>query len=661
MHSLRETAQGRRTLYRAGKSLTGFYRKTARSRIPHTERRFVCWDGEGVTEPSTNAHYYVLFGNSDGDYISGDSLATHDCLRLLIDSADPDAIHFGFAFNYDVNMILKDLPKNHWRILIDEGWVRWGDFRINYMPRKWFQVTDRYKKQTVKIWDVWSFFMTSFVVACSQYGIDLAELVTSGKEDRSSFKLDELETKILPYWKEENDKAVELLESLRHSLYGANLLITQWHGPGAIASYSMGQHRMGEAMRTPPEQVLRASQYAYGGGRFELFKVGRANCKVYEYDINSAYPYAISQLPNLSRGEWKHVTEPTTIARFGVYRISWRQNPYRPMANVLRPHPFLYRNEKGLISYPCINDTWVWSPELWRTHNFPGLEIHEGWEFVENSDDRPFEWLAQNYELRQKYKREGNQAQYALKLQMNSMYGKMAQRVGWNEARNTPPKWHQLEWAGWVVSYCRAMVFQASLLAGTNLVAFETDAVFSTTPIDFGKGSQGFTIGTRLGDWEATTYDDFIYLQSGCRFGLNPRVNGKRKHNGWQPKYRGFDKGSIDVRKVKRVLAKDPEHWEITGTTTRFIGAKQAMQTDWSSWRKFITTERTLRIGGEGKRQHIPNLCRACANGIPGSQGFHDCVLANPMGGASHPHPLPWNGPLDTVQENIDDSKWEMQ
>jgi hypothetical protein len=549
-------------------------------------------------------------------------------------------------------MILKDMPKNHWRVLIDEGWVRWGDFRINYMPRKWFQVTDRYQKKTVKIWDVWSFFMTSFVVACTQYGVDLNDIVTGGKNSRSSFKLDELETKILPYWKEENDKAVELLESLRSSLYSANLLITQWHGPGAIASYSLRKHRMGDAMQKPPEKVLRASQYAYGGGRFELFKVGRANQPVYEYDINSAYPYAISQLPDLSNGWWEHVEKPSSIERFGVYRITWKQNPYRPMGNLLRPHPFLYRNSKGLISYPCIVDTWVWSPELWRTHKFPGLEIQEGWVFHEGTDTRPFGWLAENYELRRQYKAAGNQAQYALKLQMNSMYGKMAQRVGWNEEHNTAPKWHQLEWAGWVVSYCRAMVFQASLLAGPGLVAYETDAVFSTNPIDFRKGTQGYTEGNGLGNWEATTFDDFIYLQSGCRFGL---VNGE-----WQAKYRGFDKGSITVDEVLRVLDKDPNEWEVTGTTTRFIGAKQAMHTDWTKWRTFDTTERTLRIGGEGKRQHMPNLCRACDSGIPGSQGFHDCVLANPMGGLSHPHPLPWNGPLDQVQEMLDDSKWEI-
>lgn len=645
VHELRKTPTGRKKLIDSGRSLSGYQSK---SKIPATERRFVAWDGEGTTD-LLGTHHYVLFGNSDGNYITARSLSTRDCLKLLIDNADRDAIHFGFAFAYDVNMIIRDLSPSHLRILKEKNSVIWNRYRLEYVPRKWFVVTDRYENKTTKIWDVWSFFMSSFIEACRQYKVELNDTVIAGKAARSIVTFDKLESDIIPYWKEENQKAVELVEKLREALYAAGLFITNWHGPGAIANYSMRLHNISAAKKEPPKDVIEASQYAYGGGRFELFKVGRANCTVYEYDINSAYPYAIAQLPNFSRGHWRHVTQPNSIRRFGVYRISWRVNPYNPIGNLLRPMPFLHRSARGEISFPCVADTWVWSPELWHTSRFPGLTIHEGWEFIEDDEnDRPFAWIQESYAQRKKYKEAGNAAQLALKLQMNSMYGKMAQRVGWNEEKRTAPKWHQLEWAGWVVSLCRANVFRAALRAGAGIVAFETDAVFTTQRLD-----NVLRLGSELGDWEESVYDDFLYLQSGCRFGL---VNSE-----WKEKYRGFDKGSITVEAAIEKLSLPPTDWRIRGSTTRFIGFAQALHTDFNRWRKFETaSERILSIGGEGKRKHVPEHCRACRNGKNGNECFHDAILVRPIGGESAKHPLPWiDADLTEPQTLADASKWE--
>jgi hypothetical protein len=648
-HELRRTAEGRKYLVKTGVSLKGYRRGGTKeySDIPFTERRFVSWDGEG--DPSKTTYY--LFGNSDGDYVAAPSLTTIQCLTLLCQKADKDAIHFGFAFGYDVNMILVDLSKNHLRILKDHGSVIWKRWRIEYIPRKWFLVTDRATNKTVRVWDTWSFFMTSAVKAWKQYGVEITEKLVAEKDTRSERGYAELEAD-LEYWREENQAYVQLLEKLRESLHAAGLYISSWHGPGAIASYSMGKHRIDKCMAPSPEPVNLASQYAYGGGRFELFKIGRANRPVYEYDINSAYPYAISQLPNLARGHWKHVRSVSRIARFGVYRVTFAINPFDPISNFHRPMPFFHRDSKGQISFPCVNDTWVWSPELWSKQNFPGITIHEGWEFVEeNINDRPFQWLAENYEIRKEYKRQANPAQMALKLQMNSMYGKQAQRVGWNEEKRKPPKWHQLEWAGWVTSYCRSMVYRAALHAGTALVAFETDAVFSTVSL---RESKYVHLTGNLGGWEETVYDDFVYLQSGARFGL---IDGE-----WKSKYRGFDQGSLKLEDALYVLSLDPEYWTIRGTTKRFVGFAQALHQNFALWRTFETDKaRFLHIGGEGKRRHIPKLCRACQTGTPASETFHDAALAQPIGGDSVKHYLPWKDEqLLLTQEQSDERKHEV-
>jgi hypothetical protein len=550
-------------------------------------------------------------------------------------------------------MILRDVSKNHLRVLKDQGYIHWKRWNLQYLPRKWFLVTDRLMGKTVRIWDVFSFFMCSAVDAWEKYNVEVSETVLRGKMERGDVPFEKLWTDIFPYWAEENQAYVALMVKLREALHSANLYISSWHGPGAIASHSLKKHGNDRAMAKVSGAISDASQYAYGGGRFEMFKVGRAGVPVYEYDVNSAYPYAISQLPNLAHGSWRHVLEPSRISRFGVYRINFSVNPFDPVSNFHRPMPFLHRDKRGNISFPCVNETWVWSPELWGKTNFPGLTIHEGWEFCEEDDeDRPFAWLAENYAIRQRYKDDGNPAELALKLQMNSMYGKMAQRVGWNQEKRLAPKWHQLEFAGWVTSLCRSMVFRASLYSGSNLVAYETDAVFSTSDI-----SEHLEIGDGLGKWEMTTYDDFVYLQSGCRFGL--------KNGAWKAKYRGFDKGSLSLDAALESLGGPPDEWTITGTTKRFIGFAQALHTNFDSWREFQSDKaRVLHIGGEGKRRHIPKLCRACRDGIPANETFHDAALGVPIpeNSRSEKHHLPWKDtiPLDT-QNLTDESRFEVE
>lgn len=659
-HEKRRTAKGRAILVQTGVSMKGYSRGQGHySNIPFTERRFCAWDGESVRthirtdyvdldgerlayERSNSV--YVLFGNSDGKYISAPNLGSVELLTFITENADIDAIHFGFAFGYDVNMIVRDLSKNHLRLLKDKGSVLWKRWRIEYLPRKWFVVTDRLTGRTVKIWDVFSFFMCSAVKAWQQYHVEVSETVLKGKEDRGDLPYEKLWTDIYPYWKEENDAYVKLMERLREALHAADLYISSWHGPGAIASHSLKKHRVDRSMDSCPEPVNEAAQFGYGGGRFEMFKVGRAGVPVYEYDINSAYPYAISKLPDLARGKWQHVLSPDAIARFGIYRVSFRVNPFGPISNFHRPMPFLHRDKRGQISFPCDVETWVWSPELWGKKNFPGLTIHEGWEFKEETDARPFDWLAENYKIRKQYKEEGNQAQLALKLQMNSMYGKMAQRVGWNEEKRTAPKWHQLEWAGWVTSYCRSMVYRAALRAGTGLVAFETDAVFSLNPL-----SDALDVGDELGQWGETIFDDFVYLQSGCRFG---QIGEE-----WQAKYRGFDMGSISLSAALDALGGPPETWAITGTTKRFVGFAQALHTDFGQWREFQSGKaRLLHIGGEGKRKHVTRLCSACHAGIPANEGFHDAALANPIAGQSTKHHLPWKDPIPLLTQEMTDA-----
>ena len=617
-------------------SIRTYHTGTGRSRAG-TNKEFVAWDGEGITPSGERQQNYVLFGNSKGFEAAGYSLDTKECFRVMLDTerAYPNAIHVGFAFSYDVEMILKDIPVPFMRTLKNNGYVYWEGFRIEYRRNKWFQVTLKNDDEHVvcRIWDVWSFFSTSFVVALREYlGNDPeVEYIEAGKSNRSVFQYAELDTEIRPYWQAELRQLVNLMNALRERLYGADLKITNWHGPGAIATYAMTQRGVKKSMATIPDDVSQCSRFAYAGGRFELFRIGQHKGPVHAYDIRSAYPSAIQHLPNLATGEWSHVTAPTTIAKFGMYRIRFNF----PNLFTTRPMPLYYRDVRSAVHFPNVVEGWYWSPEAQNCLAMPEAEIVEGWEYHAD-EERPFTWIGEVYEQRAQWKREGNPSQIALKLLMNSMYGKFAQRVGYKG--NDSPTWHQLEWAGFITSYARAKLFRVMMEAHNkgSLLAVETDGIFSTEPLSTP------VLSENLGDWEHDEYEGIIYLQSGFYF--------KKRDGQWSAKSRGFDKGSITVDDAIASLGKwrpwqdEAPLGEILGQLTRFttMGQYLQMHKPEQNRRVWETQYRELRLGTDGKRIHRPLFCRACALGISPVDALHDMTIWQPVGGHTYPHILPW-------------------
>lgn len=57
-----------------------------------------------------------------------------------------------------------------------------------------------------------------------------------------------------------------------------------------------------------PLAVTDFAWKSYFGGRFEMLQRGFIG-KAHVYDINSAYPYAITQLPDLTKGDWYRTDE----------------------------------------------------------------------------------------------------------------------------------------------------------------------------------------------------------------------------------------------------------------------------------------------------------------------------------------------------------------
>lgn len=597
------------------------------------KRPFVGWDGEGIT--TDGRHEYALFGCSLGMEVSAPTLHTVDCLDLLttVEQQHPNVYHVIFAGKYDVNMILRDCHYLTLERLHRTGRAQHAGYTLGYAPGKFFRV--RRHDVSLTLFDVWAFFQSSFVKACTDYlGTDATiERIEEGKRRRHDFTWEDMPY-VTDYFRSELAYLVRLMDKLRSYLQTAGLNITSWHGPGAISSLMFNQQGIKRHMHPTPPEVIHVVQHAYQGGRPELTKAGAYFGLVWQNDRNSAYPAGIAQLPSLAGSTWRHVRRPQDFEDWGIYHVVARTT--FDVARDGRPYPLFWRDRHGCVYYPRNVNGWYWGVEARLLSEFPHVygewDVSEAW-ILTHRNTYPFRWVTDYYEQRRAWKAAGNPAQITIRLGLNSMYGKQAQRVGAH--RGGPPAWHQLEWAGWVTAANRAELYRAMMQSPATVISCATDSVFGTAPLQL-------PISDRLGEWDENISTGIIVLQSG--------VYWLRDTDGeWHAKYRGFDKGTITpdmALAYLRRLDDDPTGAaRLEAPSTRFMTWGQTR--GGVNWRQWRTEPRSLEFGSViSKGGHFPEVCPQCARGeslVGTLHPLHTCGLPWIGKSMSAAHSLPWS------------------
>lgn len=650
----RKSDKGRESTHRYEKSAprkrAQRQRKIENGPDGYLDRPFIAWDGEGITVG--DKHLYTLFSSSAGDYLQDDSgLRTEDLFRCLIDRKAEDSgegIHVIYGASYDFNMMLTDVSIETLNKLYERGRAYWRQYRIEWRRGKSMRITDRIAEQTITIYDVVSFFQCTFVKACDDYLGDRfieRDMIIANKAARGTFTEEDNET-VKKYNDAELVNLVNLMTELRERLAKVTLRPKRWDGPGAIASALLSREGIKDAMEICPPAVAKAARYAYAGGRFEVIRCGNVRGRTYEYDINSAYPSALRHVPNLRNGQWKNsgIGEPKRFDSFSIHRVRWIGAP----RNVRLAQPFFARLSDGRVCYPIAVEGWYWAPEVFTALNYAeewggSIEILDGWEFVEdNPDDKPFGFIEPMYLKRQALKKAKDGAHVGLKLALNSLYGKTCQRVGWSVNPKTktikPPPFHQLEWAGFVTSHCRAIALSAALPKLDKVIAFETDALFAMEELDV-------PTGNKLGEWEETQFDHLAYVQSGFYFG---EVDGKPFD-----KTRGVDRGSMTFADVEQALSLPLKERYANASLTRFNGiGLTRMRNDWSIWQTWETSPKRMFLDPSGKRIH--EECELCDSDALTPNVWH--YTYPPFGSMieSAEYPIPWINP-NAVMKYLDD------
>lgn len=607
-------------------------------RPPLSELPCVGIDGEGI-EREPHRYVYLSAVDEHGRKLGSiedapglDGLDTRACLDFLLGlrHADGQPVRrvFGFSIGYDVCKMLRELSaeqmgklvrpetrrsesgRGHWPVhWTPEDAPSGGRYSIGFLRGRWTlrrQVWDRNAirigrdgqeragawatREHVTIWDTFSFHQASFVAALTDWEVGSAEQrsrIARMKEERGSWTLaDWLDPTRADAIRRYCDEECALLGALTRKLLSAcsdaGLVTTTLHGPGALAGGWLRQNGVQHLKRDPPEAMRVAVSRAFFGGRFECSRMGDVPGPVYTADISSAYPAAMLDFPCLVHGRWTRVTERRRLrGRIETARLALVHVRVRDSARA-RPDwgPLPWRRKDGAIVFPRGGvETWAWRDEyLAAAEHFGQVEALDAWVYETDCDCAPFAGLASLY--RRRIELGADAAGRALKLAINSVFGKTAQSIG------IDPPFRSLIWAGNTTSKTRAMLLSAFGVARArwSVVMFATDSVWSTVPLD---GLPVLETGTGdlkkpLGAWTRKTYDGGAFIcRPGLYFPLDPKEQDPKEFRTRGVARADFMRHAPRIREhFKASWRRDPDGvwyavpYVIEDARPRFVGMK---------------------------------------------------------------------------------------
>ena len=521
-------------------------RKARADHIP----TFIGVDSEGIG--SGNRHRAVLLGCGSNQYVATDrkaGLQWKEVLEFLyyenFEHNPEDTVYVGFYLSYDFNQWFKSLPEKastslftiagkekrripaHKRTGQDfypvrvDGWEidMLGMKSLTFRPRVCECLENRIKcthKQLphMTICDAGPFFQTSFMKVLDDWPktdtlwteAEYKE-VQHGKEFLRKNQI-RVTKAMMKYNALENELLARIMHRIAEGLrdLGIKLRRTQWYGPGAVAQIWLSKNggiKTEELLKIEgmPE-FLDICRMSFYGGWFEIYSHGIIKGESHNYDINSAYPSATTKLPHLCdacrtrRGNG----QPKGNSDFVLLHCTVHSNGRRIGAV---PH----RDSHGSILRPTVTKGWYWRHEI-EAANDAGLikkvEYHEYMEFLPCNHPAPLAIVGDLYNRRNIVGKDTPEGK-AIKLIINSIYGKFAQSTGAHPYNN----WF---YASYITSMCRTQILNA---IATHPRKADGVLMVATDGICFDSPHPSLPISKRLGDWSHTTYTDLCLFKPG--------------------------------------------------------------------------------------------------------------------------------------------------
>jgi len=532
-----------------------------------------------------------LMADSDGDYIDTfrRGITIDTVISFLTRPKFESSWNFCYNLTYDASVILKLLGKE-----ILTTYKKKRAFRFKYQKYNFYFIP----KKTLRI----SKGHHSWVFYDIAQFYDYKKLQIAYRKNIGKLPDDYLEQKskrneFSPNYYKRNKKEVrqycihdcQLTKELSEhwiELVGKafGFYPARWISSGYLAEKVLINHGIKVPyFRDLPYDLQEFAFNSYFGGRFEIIKRGFIG-KAWLYDINSAYPYALSKMPDILNGRWRYgiksIHEKAILGFFQV-KVKYDECEYLPS--------FAFRRitkNNDLVCFPSGKFVTFTTLEELKTVDQKNYDILNSWQYFDESPTYPFrDFIIKHYNKRMQLKKQGNPLELPIKIILNAIYGKMGQKTG----RKIGNLFNPVIFA-FITGFARAQLvnFVKEHELEKAVVAFATDSVCVTREVNVDSDE--------LGKFSFEKYaKDVYYLQ-----------NGFYRFKKW--KLRGLGKlGRKEIEHVDTIERDGRLYYKYVVNRTKQL-ASAIIQNKFDEIGRIKEETREVNLNGDDKRFWIGRL-----------------------------------------------------
>ena len=533
------------------------------------------------TETDQNGDIFLI-ADSEGRYL--DKITPESCLAWLFSKRYQGSWNFFYNITFDAEVILKLLGDNLYSYKNSRKLrFKFDGYTIEYFPSK--KLAIRKGHHSTVFFDIAQYYHASLVNAYQSNIGKLDSKYLETKQKRISFSkwfFRDNKKLVIEYCIKDCKLTKELAEhwiKLFDLAFG--FYPQRWISSGYLAEKVLINNKIPiPKFDEIPYKIQEFAWNCYYGGRFEILKRGFIG-SAYLYDINSAYPYVLANIPDITKGRWIRRKTINPNSNLGFFKIECDI----PDCKYIPPFPF--RINRKIIFPSGRFQTFCTLAELKACEDTNFYKILDSWQFVTNNPSYPYkEFVEDIYNKRLQLKKEKNPLQLPLKIILNSIYGKTAQRVKGKIGNLFCPVI-----ASTITGTTRAMLYDFVQKYGIedDVVSFATDSIITAKKLDVNSLDLGGFAYENSGD-------DVYVLQNGIY-----RFNGKWKKRGI---------GNLGNRQIEHLdtIEKDGNLFQVMKVLRVNRLITTILTDSVEDIGKFNTVERLVNLNADRKRMWFEEL-----------------------------------------------------
>ncbi len=475
----------------------------------------------GIDGESISPFGYCLLSNSLGGKISErERISSRDCFEFILGTAKQADRVFGYGIGYDVCHWVADLSSDEKTRLATKGmcYTFQGPtcYRLTYRPNAYFTVQKmkggpwypdgKEIVATATVVDLMRWHRKPFVDVCEEWDtLDVNPFwLRKIKDNREGFHSDEGRL-ISDYCDAECRSLSRLGEQMTSRLSDLGIPVSHPFTAGAVAGALMARNKVQDHWQPAPEGVQDAISRAFFGGREQCNRYGYFK-DVTQWDIRSAYGWAMTQLPDML-GRWE--TCPylgnkciDLCPEWSIYKVQWDIDEGKHPVM-----PFPWRSEDGRVHYPPRGTGWQWSPIVrGAMRHYPGsnIRILDAFHYIPSGNNKPFGYVSDLFNARREA---GNDPVSGLiKSIIVATWGRLC-----SPGQRRSKTRGMLDWAGMTTALIQERMLDAIHATGEDeFISACVDGFWTTSTKRLDD-----TCDT-LGSWSKTPASELLLLRPAC-------------------------------------------------------------------------------------------------------------------------------------------------